>query len=98
MDRPASEWYAAAPCGKRQRVTRAPRSAAKEDRMNITRIRTAALLLIGLVQAGLWGCAATQVALSKKDLDVQTKMSESVFLDPVSPDKMSIYLKIRNTS
>ena len=62
------------------------------------RIRTAAILFVGFAQAGLWGCAATQVALSKKDLDVQTKMSETVFLDPVSQDKMSIYVKVRNTS
>lgn len=46
----------------------------------------------------LSGCAATQVALSKKDLDVQTKMSDSIFLDPVAEDKMTIYVKVRNTS
>jgi len=46
----------------------------------------------------LSGCAATQVALSKKDLDVQTRMSDSIFLDPVSEDKMTIYVKVRNTS
>lgn len=56
------------------------------------------MLLGGLAASSLWGCAATQVALSKKDLDVQTKMSESIFLDPVADDKMSIYIKVRNTS
>jgi len=44
------------------------------------------------------GCAATQVALSKRDLDVQTRLSDSIFLDPVSEDKMTIYIKVRNTS
>ncbi|MCK9473010.1 complement resistance protein TraT [Sulfurimonas sp.] len=34
----------------------------------------------------------------KKDLDVQTKMSETIFLEPVSPDDKIIYLDIRNTS
>lgn len=52
------------------------------------------------VFAGAWlsACSATQVALSKKDLDVQTKMSDSIFLDPVADSQMSIYIKIRNTS
>ena len=56
------------------------------------------MVLLGLAQTGLWGCAATQIALSKKDLDVQTKMSETIFLDPVAANKMSIYIKVRNTS
>ena len=46
----------------------------------------------------LSGCAATQVAISKRDLDVQTKMSDTVFLDPVGADKRTIFLQIRNTS
>ena len=46
----------------------------------------------------LYGCAATQVALEKKSLDVQTKMSDSIFLDPVSPSKRTVFLQIRNTS
>ncbi len=51
-----------------------------------------------LVLDGLLGCAATQVALSKKDLVVQTKMSESIFLDPVEPDQQTVHIRIRNTS
>jgi uncharacterized protein YcfJ len=47
---------------------------------------------------GMWGCAATQVALEKKDLDVQTKMSETIFLDPVGPDKKTVFIDIKNTS
>lgn len=46
----------------------------------------------------LSGCAATQVAISKRELDVQTKMSDTVFLDPVGADKRTIFLQIRNTS
>jgi len=46
----------------------------------------------------LTGCAATQVAIAKKDLDVQTKMSDSIFLDPVSPQYRSVYILVRNTS
>ena len=37
-------------------------------------------------------------SIAKKDLDVQTKMSDTVFLDPVGPDKKTIFVQIRNTS
>ncbi|UJP05920.1 MAG: complement resistance protein TraT [Nitrosomonas sp.] len=46
----------------------------------------------------LSGCAAVHTSIAKKDLDVQTKMSDTVFLDPVEPSKKVIYLNIRNTS
>jgi hypothetical protein len=46
----------------------------------------------------LSGCAATQVAVSKRNLDVQTKMSETVFLDPVGPEKRVMHIQVRNTS
>jgi hypothetical protein len=58
------------------------------------RFSLAGLLLVWL----LGGCAATYTAIAKKDLDVQTKMSDSIFLDPVGPDKRSIFVQIRNTS
>jgi hypothetical protein len=47
----------------------------------------------------LSGCAATHIALSKKNLDVQTKMSASLFLDPVDDDKLkTVAIFVRNTS
>lgn len=42
------------------------------------------------------GCAATQVALTKKDLDVQTRTSTAIFVDPVAPAKRTIYLEVRS--
>lgn len=53
------------------------------------------IMLFSLV---LSGCAALHTSIAKKDLDVQTKMSDSVFLDPVEPDRKIIYLNVRNTS
>ncbi len=56
---------------------------------------------IGLLAALLWvmsGCAAIHTSIAKKDLDVQTKMSQTIFLDPVGPDKKIIYIEVRNTS
>lgn len=46
----------------------------------------------------LSGCAAMHTAIAKKDLDVQTKMSETIFLDPVGPSKKVIFIQVRNTS
>lgn len=46
----------------------------------------------------LSGCAAVHTSIAKKDLDVQTKMSDTIFLDPIGPNKKVIYLEIRNTS
>ena len=51
-----------------------------------------------LLAVGLSGCAATTTAVAKRNLDVQTKMSESVFLDPVPPDERTVYVEVRNTS
>ena len=60
--------------------------------------RVAALIVcLGFI-LGLFGCAATQVAIEKKDLDVQTKMSETIFLDPVAPENRTIFVNIKNTS
>lgn len=52
--------------------------------------------MVGLLLPLLTGCAATHVALSKKDLDVQTKTSTSVFVDPVGRDRRTVYLDVRS--
>ncbi|SJM94523.1 complement resistance protein TraT [Crenothrix polyspora] len=56
------------------------------------------LISIVAITLLLNGCAAVHTTIAKKDLDVQTKMSDTVFLDPVGPDKKTIYVDIRNTS
>lgn len=56
------------------------------------------LILTGYMVISLVGCAATQTAISKKDLDVQTKMSSTIFLDPVAPEKRTVLIQVRNTS
>lgn len=47
---------------------------------------------------GISGCGATHTAINKRHLDVQTKTSATVFLDPVTVDKKTVFLQIRNTS
>ncbi len=67
---------------------------------NISKNKLTIQLSTGLLGLCLLsGCAATQVAVSKKNLDVQTKMSASVFLDPVENEKdKTVYLQIKNSS
>ena len=44
------------------------------------------------------GCAAVHTSVAKRHLDVQTRMSDAVFLDPVGPDKRTVFIQVRNTS
>lgn len=46
----------------------------------------------------LMGCAATQVALEKKDLKVETIMSDTVFLNIENQAERSVFVDVRNTS
>ena len=52
----------------------------------------------GLAFLFLSGCAASETLISKRNLDVQTKMSETVFLEPVGPKMKVIWIEVRNTS
>lgn len=54
------------------------------------------VLLAGAV--GLQGCAATHTAVAKRNLDVQTKMTDTIFLDPAPPEQRTVYIDLRNTS
>lgn len=46
----------------------------------------------------LLGCSATHTAFNKRNLDVQTKMSATIFLDPVASDKKTVFLQVKNTT
>ncbi|HDS3856751.1 TPA: complement resistance protein TraT [Legionella pneumophila] len=46
----------------------------------------------------LTSCAATQTALEHGSLQTDTKLSQTVFLDPVAPSQKTIYVAIKNTS
>lgn len=56
------------------------------------------VVVAGMALLFLSGCAASQTLIGKRNLDVQTKMSETIFLDPVGPDKKVIFVDVRNTS
>ena len=44
------------------------------------------------------GCHAMHTAVTKGDLEVETKMSETIFLDPVAPKDQVVFVQVRNTS
>lgn len=46
----------------------------------------------------LTGCAAMQVAIEKKDLKVETFMSDTIFLDVENQAGKTIFVDVRNTS
>ena len=64
---------------------------------NATR-HIAVSLILAVLLAILNGCAAVHTSVAKRNLDVQTRMSDAVFLDPVSPDKRTVFVQVRNTS
>jgi hypothetical protein len=45
-----------------------------------------------------WGCAATSTGLGKRNLEVQTRMTDTIFLEPVSPHDRTVLVQVRNTS
>lgn len=44
------------------------------------------------------GCAATSTGLGKRNLEVQTKMTDTIFLESVSPHDRTVLVQVRNTS
>lgn len=70
-------------------------------KMNTIVIAISRLLIMGI--AGMFvclllGCQATHTCINKRHLDVQTKMSSTVFLDPVCGNKRTVFVQLRNTS
>lgn len=56
------------------------------------------ILLVGLISSSLTlgGCSAIGTAVKKRNLEVKTQMSETIWLDPAT--QKTVYLQIRNTS
>src|SRR3954454_13056369 len=46
----------------------------------------------------LAGCQAATTLIDKQNLDVQTHMSDTIFLDPVPDGRRTVYVGARNTS
>ncbi|HAT3877902.1 TPA: conjugal transfer protein TraT [Legionella pneumophila] len=54
-------------------------------------------LLVGSIVV-ITGCAATQTAIEHRSLQISTKQSETIFLDPVSNAQKTVYVSVKNTS
>ena len=54
------------------------------------------IMFVAAIALFLSGCAAVHTSIAKKDLDVQTKLSTSIFVDTVPPEKRKIYLEVRS--
>lgn len=64
----------------------------------LTSNRFSKILGVMFVSFLLVACGAATTSIAKKDLKVETKMSSTIFLEPVSPAEKTIYLQVRNTS
>jgi hypothetical protein len=53
---------------------------------------------LGTLGSLVAGCTATIAALKHKDLDVQTRISASIFLDPTVVAKKTVWLEIQSTA
>ncbi|KGJ98934.1 complement resistance protein TraT [Thalassotalea sp. ND16A] len=62
----------------------------------LNKYMSSAFLLIFTISIA--GCGALHTSVKKRNLDVQTKMSSTVWLDPVSAEKRTVFLQLRNTS
>ena len=62
------------------------------------KINMTSKLLLASTVGILAGCAATQTALEHGTLQVSTRQSDTIFLDPVSNNKKTIYVAVKNTS
>lgn len=54
--------------------------------------------LVVIMIAVLSGCAATQLAINKRNLEVQTKLSDTIFLSPTQDKNKTVFVQVRNTS
>lgn len=61
-------------------------------------IRSFHLALSLLACFALAACSAATTAISKRDLDVQTRMSDSIFLEPLAPALRTVFVQVKNTS
>jgi hypothetical protein len=61
-------------------------------------VRTVALALAALIIAATGGCSAMHTAVSKQDLAVETRMTHTIFLDPVAPADRTVFVDVKNTT
>ncbi len=63
---------------------------------NMTKL--AMLTLLAALALGAGGCAASYTATQYQHLDVQTQISNTVFLTPMPPAQRTVYVEVRNAA
>ncbi|UTV99108.1 hypothetical protein KDW99_17960 [Marinomonas rhizomae] len=58
----------------------------------------AKIVITGSITASLVGCSAINTSLNKQDLVVDSRLSHSIVLEPVSPSNRIVYARIRDVS
>ena len=60
--------------------------------------QTSVCPIVTAVTIMLTGCAATQTAIEHRNLETTTKLSETVFLNPITDAQKTVYVSVKNTS
>lgn len=68
--------------------------------MNLKTVAKTLLItgMFSMIAVQFTGCGAAHTAIKKRNLDVQTKMSETIFLEPTEAQYKVIFVDVRNTS
>jgi outer membrane lipoprotein SlyB len=63
-------------------------------------MRSKSIQLVALLFFSLYlsGCSAIYTSMAKSELHSQTRMSKTIFLQPMAPEKRVVYVEVRNTS
>ncbi|TAM11296.1 MAG: hypothetical protein EPN72_04295 [Nevskiaceae bacterium] len=68
------------------------------SRFHTTSSRVARVLCCTLVVAALQGCATVTTLVEHHNLQVTTRMSSSLFMNPTAPADRSVFLQVQNTN
>ncbi len=66
--------------------------------MEMIRNPAVRIALVAALVVSLSACGALRTSVEKSELDVQTRASESIFLEPVAPDQRVGFVSVRNTT
>ena len=55
-------------------------------------------MAVGVVTLSMLGCGALSTSVEKRNLNVQTRMSDTIYLEPAAPEQQIVWVRVRNTS
>lgn len=56
------------------------------------------VLIVASATVLLYGCGATSALINHSSLDVNSKMSNTIFLDPETQNQQTVYIQVKNTT